>query len=196
MRQCEIHPRRFALDKGDLVHELGAEDVEVARLQLNSHPLDAGGIGILRPAFVPPPRHVRIPALSVDECLAPFLVELGWLETQHGGELALEANDVVPGARAAHQAIPREDVQVRTVAAALVVGAEDGGPIASAVRLVTDHGPLVDRQRGQRVVDAANDRRAFELAERSNEAMSKLSEAVAQNTRAIEHLVNHLGKVK
>ena len=44
--------------------------------------------------------------------------------------------------------------------------------------------------------DAANDRRAFELAERSNEAMSKLSEAVSQNTRAIEHLVNHLGKVK
>jgi len=43
---------------------------------------------------------------------------------------------------------------------------------------------------------AANDRRAFELAERSNEAMTKLSEAVAQNTRAIEHLVNHLGKVK
>ena len=42
--------------------------------------------------------------------------------------------------------------------------------------------------------DAANDRRAFELAERSNEAMSKLSEAVAQNTRAIEHLVNHLAK--
>ena len=44
--------------------------------------------------------------------------------------------------------------------------------------------------------DAANDRRAFELADRSNEAMTKLSEAVAQNTRAIEHLVNHLGKVK
>ena len=44
--------------------------------------------------------------------------------------------------------------------------------------------------------DAANDKRAFELAERSYEAMSKLSEAVAQNTRAIEHLVNHLGKVK
>ena len=44
--------------------------------------------------------------------------------------------------------------------------------------------------------DAANDKRAFELAERSNEAMSILSEAVAQNTRAIEHLVNHLGKVK
>ena len=42
--------------------------------------------------------------------------------------------------------------------------------------------------------DAANDRRACELAERSNEAMSKLSEAVAQNTRAIEHLVNHLAK--
>ena len=44
--------------------------------------------------------------------------------------------------------------------------------------------------------DEANDKRAFELAERSNEAMAKLSEAVAQNTRAIEHLVNHLGKVK
>ena len=44
--------------------------------------------------------------------------------------------------------------------------------------------------------DAANNRRAFELVERSNEAMTKLSEAVAQNTRAIEHLVNHLGKVK
>ncbi len=29
-----------------------------------------------------------------------------------------------------------------------------------------------------------------------HKAMSKLSEAVAQNTRAIEHLVNHLGKVK
>ena len=37
---------------------------------------------------------------------------------------------------------------------------------------------------------------AFELAERSNEAMTKLSEAVAQNNRAIEHLVNHLGKMK
>ena len=44
--------------------------------------------------------------------------------------------------------------------------------------------------------DAANDISAFELVERSNEAMTKLSEAVAQNTRAIEHLVNHLGKVK
>ena len=44
--------------------------------------------------------------------------------------------------------------------------------------------------------DEANDKRAFELAERSNEALSKLSEAVAQNTRAIEHLVNYLGKVK
>ena len=44
--------------------------------------------------------------------------------------------------------------------------------------------------------DEANDILAFELAERSNEAMAKLSEAVTQNTRAIEHLVNHLGKVK
>ena len=45
-------------------------------------------------------------------------------------------------------------------------------------------------------LDAANDKRAFELAERSNETMSKLSEAVTQNTSAIEHLANHLGKVK
>ena len=42
--------------------------------------------------------------------------------------------------------------------------------------------------------DAANDKRAFELAERSNEAMTKLKEAVAQNIRAIEHLVDHLAK--
>jgi len=29
-----------------------------------------------------------------------------------------------------------------------------------------------------------------------HEALSKLSEIVVQNTRAIEHLVNYLGKVK
>ena len=34
--------------------------------------------------------------------------------------------------------------------------------------------------------DEANDRRAFELAEKSNEAMNKLSQAVEMNTKAIE----------
>ena len=34
--------------------------------------------------------------------------------------------------------------------------------------------------------DEANDRRAFELAEKSNEAMNKLSQAVEMNTMAIE----------
>ena len=34
--------------------------------------------------------------------------------------------------------------------------------------------------------DEANDRRAFELAEKSNEAMNKLSQAVEINTKAIE----------
>ena len=35
--------------------------------------------------------------------------------------------------------------------------------------------------------DEANDRRAFELAEKSNEAMNKLSQAVVMNTKAIEN---------
>ena len=34
-------------------------------------------------------------------------------------------------------------------------------------------------------LDEANDRRAFELAEKSNEAMNKLSQAVEMNTKAI-----------
>ena len=34
--------------------------------------------------------------------------------------------------------------------------------------------------------DEANDRRAFELAEKSNEAMNKLSQAVEMNIKAIE----------
>ena len=34
--------------------------------------------------------------------------------------------------------------------------------------------------------DEANDRRAFELAEKSNEAMNKLSQAVEINTKTIE----------
>ena len=34
--------------------------------------------------------------------------------------------------------------------------------------------------------DEANDRRAFELSEKSNEAMNKLSQAVEMNTKAIE----------
>ena len=34
--------------------------------------------------------------------------------------------------------------------------------------------------------DEANDRRAFELAEMSNEAMNKLSQAVEMNIKAIE----------
>ena len=34
--------------------------------------------------------------------------------------------------------------------------------------------------------DEANDRRAFELAEKSNEAMNKLSQAVGMNTKTIE----------
>ena len=34
--------------------------------------------------------------------------------------------------------------------------------------------------------DEANDRRAFELAEKSNEAMNKLSQAVEMNTKATE----------
>ena len=34
--------------------------------------------------------------------------------------------------------------------------------------------------------DEANDRRAFELAEKSNEAMNKLSQAVEINTKVIE----------
>ena len=35
--------------------------------------------------------------------------------------------------------------------------------------------------------DEANDRRAFKLAEKSNEAMNKLSQAVVMNTKAIEN---------
>ena len=34
--------------------------------------------------------------------------------------------------------------------------------------------------------DEANDRRAFELVEKSNEAMNNLSQAVEMNTKAIE----------
>ena len=34
--------------------------------------------------------------------------------------------------------------------------------------------------------DEANDRRAFELAEKSNEAINKLSQATVMNTKAIE----------
>ena len=34
--------------------------------------------------------------------------------------------------------------------------------------------------------DEANDGRAFELAEKSNEAMNKLSQAVEMNTKALE----------
>ena len=34
--------------------------------------------------------------------------------------------------------------------------------------------------------DEANDLRAFELAEKSNEAMNKLSQAMEMNTKAIE----------
>ena len=34
--------------------------------------------------------------------------------------------------------------------------------------------------------DEANDRRAFELGEKSNEAMNKLSQAMEMNTKAIE----------
>ena len=35
--------------------------------------------------------------------------------------------------------------------------------------------------------DEANDRRAFKLAKKSNEAMNKLSQAVVMNTKAIEN---------
>ena len=35
--------------------------------------------------------------------------------------------------------------------------------------------------------DEANDRRAFKLAEKSNEAMNKLSQAVVMHTKAIEN---------
>ena len=35
--------------------------------------------------------------------------------------------------------------------------------------------------------DEANDRRAFKLAEKSNEAMNKLSQAVVMNTKIIEN---------
>ena len=40
--------------------------------------------------------------------------------------------------------------------------------------------------------DEANDKRAFELAERSNDAMNKLSTAVDLNTKAVEKIVNLL----
>ena len=40
--------------------------------------------------------------------------------------------------------------------------------------------------------DEANDRRAFELAERSNEAMNKLATAVDLNTKAVEQMVSLL----
>ena len=42
--------------------------------------------------------------------------------------------------------------------------------------------------------DEANDIRAFELADRSNEAMNKLSTAVDLNTKAVESMINLLGK--
>ena len=42
--------------------------------------------------------------------------------------------------------------------------------------------------------DEANDKRAFALAERSNEAMNKLASAVDMNTKAVEQLVNLLGR--
>ena len=40
--------------------------------------------------------------------------------------------------------------------------------------------------------DEANDKRAFALAERSNEAMNKLSTAVDLNTKAVAEMVNLL----
>nr|BAR33870.1 hypothetical protein [uncultured Mediterranean phage uvMED] len=40
--------------------------------------------------------------------------------------------------------------------------------------------------------DEANDKRAFALAERSNEAMNKLSTAVDSNTKAVVEMVNLL----
>ena len=49
--------------------------------------------------------------------------------------------------------------------------------------------------------DEANDRRAFELAEKSNDAMNKLSQAMEMNTKAtkeigkaIAEMVNLLGQ--
>lgn len=42
--------------------------------------------------------------------------------------------------------------------------------------------------------DEANDKRAFALAERSNEAMNKLASAVDMNTKAVEQLINLLGR--
>ena len=41
--------------------------------------------------------------------------------------------------------------------------------------------------------DESNDKRAFALAERSNEAMNKLSTAVDLNTKAVAEMVNLLG---
>ena len=40
--------------------------------------------------------------------------------------------------------------------------------------------------------DEANDKRAFALAERSNEAMNKLAVAVDSNTKAVVEMVNLL----
>ena len=40
--------------------------------------------------------------------------------------------------------------------------------------------------------DQANDNRAFELAERSNEAINRLSAAVDLNTNAVEQMINQL----
>ena len=52
--------------------------------------------------------------------------------------------------------------------------------------------PLVERRaRDQELL--ANDRHAFELAERSNEAMNELSTAVDLNTKAAAEMVNLLG---
>ena len=41
--------------------------------------------------------------------------------------------------------------------------------------------------------DESNDKRAFALAERSNEVMNKLSTAVDLNTKAVAEMVNLLG---
>jgi hypothetical protein len=40
--------------------------------------------------------------------------------------------------------------------------------------------------------DQANDKRAFELAGRSNEAINRLSTAVDLNTKAVEQMINQL----
>ena len=42
--------------------------------------------------------------------------------------------------------------------------------------------------------DEANDKRAFALAERSNEAMNKLAATVDGNTQAVQQMVSLLGR--